>query len=82
METIDYSKLFTSAQMSYVIKLWCEAKTSPNKAILAYINSEPSILKACKTHEVFPPCLAYLLEYQLSCKQLPVDRGPLEGTSN
>lgn len=82
MKHIDHSLLFTKEQMAHVIKLWCEAKCAPNKAILAYINTQPSVLKACEEHGVYPPYLAYLLEYQLSCKQMPVDGGPLEGTRN
>ena len=82
MHTINYTLLFTPKQMTEVINIWCLAKGIPNKAILAYINSEPSILAACETHGVHPPYLSYLLHYQLSCKQLPVDGCPLEGTSN
>ena len=71
MNTIKFEELFTKDQMSKVIDLYCNAKIAPNKAILAYIESEPSILSACLAKDIYPPYLAYLLEYQLSCKSGP-----------
>lgn len=82
MKQIKFEELFTKEQMAHVIQLWCNAKVAPHKEVLAYINTQPSVLEACVKHEVFPPYLAYLIEYQLSCKSVPVDLGPLEGTSN
>ena len=74
MKTLDFKAIFTVEQMARVIELYCTTKTTPHKAILTYINSEPSILKACETHQVFPPYLAYLIQFQLNAS--PCNKAP------
>lgn len=67
MSTIKYETIFTPQQMAKIIDLWCNAKGPANKAILAYINTQPEVLRTCDDQGIFPPYLAYLLEYQLGC---------------
>ena len=74
MSTIKHETIFTKEQMTKVIDLWCTATGSPAKAILAYIETQPEVLRACKEQNIFPPYLAYLLEYQLSCKPAPSEK--------
>lgn len=70
MKTLPLSNLITQDQFLALRELYTEGGEA--KHLLAFINTQPDILRNCEQHEVLPAYLAYYLMYifgGVSCRR-------------